>query len=353
MKKFISFICGYHNTLYLLDKISNYHLGPCFAMIELWYDVEMVILGDKVKVEDDPHFDPRIRVRYVYTIWQALSYIWQERNAIIYSNTFSIPSLLIWLMGKRTIFFSHDPVFPTKYSSRYHIKKYFVKFCYRFFSKIRVINVYEKELLKKEGFGEKGVIIPLVISTDNLSLKIKPTNNVLLLGHIFPKKDPICILKALQIVIQHYPDILIYQVGNNADYRSPDGEEYKEIVEKLWLYNNMKLLGRRKESLRDLDLNTSIYVNSSLMEWQCLAVYDASLLGNALCLPYMSSFLWVLDENVRYHDLWDYQKLAENIIRYIEHPEEKQKIIKENQRRIVDNHNYDHVKSSIQKEFAL
>jgi Glycosyl transferases group 1 len=103
----------------------------------------------------------------------------------------------------------------------------------------------------------------------------------------------------------------------------------------------------------ELNLPTSIYINSSLQEGQCIAVYDAALLGNALCLPDISSFRGILDDNYLTHAVKYYEKLAENIIWYIEHREERESHIQANREWIHAHHNYEFINKRIQEEFNL
>lgn len=353
MKKFISIHVSWHTTLFLMDKQSHYYFWPCRAMQELGYDVEIWVLNGAVKVEDDPNYDKSMKVVYLNnSSFKLFSYLRKNKNALVYSQTFTVPTLLAWMFNKHAIFFSHDPVLPWKYSKFYHLKKARVKFCYKFYKKIRVINDYELELLEKEWIHNKWIKIPLVISFDNYKKTISDKPNVLMLWHVTPnKKNPDTMLHAMSLVVKKYPNTKIYQVWNYKDYFE-NGKTFEDLVNLYWLKDNINLLWRRKERLKELDLPTSIYINSSFMEWQCIAVYDASLLWNALCLPKMSSFLWILDGKLKYHDQNDYEQLAKNIIWYIEHPEEKERMIRDNQKRIMNNHNYDTIKKSIQESFS-
>jgi hypothetical protein len=206
-RKFIAFVV-YHPTLFLLDREAHYHFWPCMAMLELWYEVEMVGFTHGVKIENDPNYDPRIRIVYKNSTIASLWYIWKNRDAVVYINTFVLPSLLMWMVTKKSIFFGHESVFASEYSPHYRLKRWIVKLCYPFFTKIRVINQHDKEWLKKEWFWEKGVVIPLVISEKNRKETIYPDANILMLWHIvFPKKDPMTMILALEIVIKKYQNL--------------------------------------------------------------------------------------------------------------------------------------------------
>lgn len=156
---------------------------------------------------------------------------------------------------------------------------------------------------------------------------------------------------ALKKVIEKFPNIKIYQVWDNIWSRNDDNKTFEDILIDFWIRENFILYGRRKESLKELELPTSVYINSSLQEGQCIAVYDAALLWNALCLPDISSFRGILDGNYRIHPVKDYEKLAENIIWYLEHREEREKHIRANRIWIHEHHNYEFIKKRIQEEF--
>jgi hypothetical protein len=115
-------------------------------MLELWYEVEMVGFTHGVKIENDPNYDPRIRIVYKNSTIASLWYIWKNRDAVVYINTFVLPSLLMWMVTKKSIFFGHESVFASEYSPHYRLKRWIVKLCYPFFTKIRVINQHDKEL---------------------------------------------------------------------------------------------------------------------------------------------------------------------------------------------------------------
>ena len=173
-----------------------------------------------------------------------------------------------------------------------------------------------------------------------------------MLWHILPKKWPETMLKALQIVLNKYSNIKIYQLWRYDEFISSRWLKFEEELKDLWMYDNF-ILYWPKNNLKDLNLPTSIYINSSLQEWQCLAVYDAILLGNAVCLPNISSFRWeILNWKTLLHEVWDYEKLAQNIICYIEHQKEKEEYILEWRKYIEEKLNYDYLKKTMQEKFT-
>jgi glycosyltransferase involved in cell wall biosynthesis len=61
----------------------------------------------------------------------------------------------------------------------------------------------------------------------------------------------------------------------------------------------------------------SILVNASSREGQCLSVYEGLLSGLAACLPRIPSFTLPFVDAALFHDVYDAQALAGNILRYM------------------------------------
>lgn len=322
-------------------------------MLELWYEAEIIALWIDIKIEDDPSYDSRIKITYVNGFFSALFSVWKNRDAIIYANSFILPSLLAWIIWRNTIFFSHDPVLPTKYSRFYFFKKIFVKFCYRFFTKIRVINDYEKQWLEDEGIKGKWVVIPLVVSME-VMLPPKWNDWLLMLWHLVPKKWINTILDALEIVKLKFPDFKVIQIGDLNLFSDEKWNWFEVTIKNRGLTDNFVLHSKVKKSLiPELVKDASIYINSSYMEWQCLAVYDAITLWFAVCLPNITSFQWVFPESALYHDPWDSKSLAENIITYLKNKDLREKHILINQKIIKSKYSYEYITRLIQKEFPI
>jgi hypothetical protein len=52
-----------------------------------------------------------------------------------------------------------------------------------------------------------------------------------MLGHIvFPKKDPETMILALKKVIEKFPNIKIYQVGDNIGSKNSEDKTFQEIL---------------------------------------------------------------------------------------------------------------------------
>lgn len=346
--KFITFIPGYSNATFNMLNDENYFIWPSIAMIEAWYEAEMILYKTNYDIsKEDPSYDNRIKLIYTKNPFFVIYYLLKNRNEIIYSNTLTILSLIIWIIWKKTIFMPHSlPI------SNNIIKKYVSIFFYLFFKKIRIINNYEKDLLVKNWI-KNWIKIPLVISETFLKNNIKNnTCNILIFWNITNIKDPITILKALKLVIYKYPEIKIEQIWNYKEF-AYKWKTYLELLEEYWLIKNFYLhwVLKQKEII-EKDFNTWIYLNSSLQEWQCLAVYESALMWNALCLPKITAFYWVFWENSLLHETWNFETLAKNIIFYIENPEIRKHHVENNQNFVLKNYSYENISKLIKKEFT-
>jgi glycosyltransferase involved in cell wall biosynthesis len=87
-----------------------------------------------------------------------------------------------------------------------------------------------------------------------------------------------------------------------------------------------------------------VYVNSSISEGQCLAVYEAAMAGLAVCLPRTISFTGTFKDRALFHEIGDTPALAHSMYVYAtdsamrdRHIESAQKYIREQYNRTVVN----------------
>jgi glycosyltransferase involved in cell wall biosynthesis len=192
-------------------------------------------------------------------------------------------------------------------------------FVYRFFKAIRLNNETERDfLLGQKTDPKKLFIIPLIVSQDvfKLTNQEEERKDLVYFGNITAKKNLLTILKAYELVKISKPDIKLNIIGNMWD---KNVEEYannsiykSDIIFHGYLPNEI-LVEKLNRNL--------IYLNSSIDEGQCVAVYDAALCGCALCLPNIMSFVDVYKNKALFHDVYDHKKLSENILFYINNPD--------------------------------
>lgn len=321
-KKFISIIWGYHRQIFTFPKEQHYHLLPLLAMLEEGYECEVCALDPEVRIEDDPQWDKRIRVFYSKNIWQYLAYLWRNRDAILYANSLTLRSLLVGMIGKRTVFIPQSCPLPEG-SFRRSVALFF----YRFFTKIRVMNEGEMAVLKKYGISQT-VAIPLSISSHFLREPIEENTTLLVLGNLTPIKRPFLFLEALKIVKKQIPDIRLRVIGEDR-MKKLSGISFAEKVQELALSENVEMLGfLPSERIPALAKDCAIYLNASISEGQCLAVYETVLMGLFPVLPDILAFQSVFSGKVPLYKSGDANNFAEKILWAFSHQKERIEAVK-------------------------
>ncbi|NRH20790.1 glycosyltransferase [Candidatus Gracilibacteria bacterium] len=341
-KKFISIIWGYHKQIFTFDRKENYHILPLEAMREEGFECEIFSIDSSVVIENDPNFIEGVKVIYYKSFIQYLLFLWKNRNSIIYSNSLTIKTLLVGLIGNNTIFHAHDQVIPIESKI---LKKWIVLFFYRFFSLIRVINPGESSLLSK--FGIKSKVVPLVIS-ENFFSENQARSDLVFIGNLYFDKNPEFLLFAMQLLIIKYPDIKLHIFGE--DRYKKNGKDFSCIVKDMGLSNNVIIHGfiPHGQLLKELSLRM-IYINTSISEGQCLTAYEAALSGCFLCLQDILAFPSVFNDNALYHST--YIELANNIEYIIENAATLRVSILNNQKMILSKYNYDYLKGETKNLF--
>lgn len=136
-------------------------------------------------------------------------------------------------------------------------------------------------------------------------------------GNVTAKKNLPTIFKAFELVKEKHPEIKLNIIGKIHD------EQFNLFIKDLELEKNIIIHGYlpQEENLNQILNKTLISLNSSLDEGQCVAVYDTALSGNVLCLPKIISFESVFKDKALFHDIYDHEKLAENILYFINNPD--------------------------------
>lgn len=342
-KKFISIIWWYHKQIFSFDAKQNYHMHPIEAMKEEWFDCEIFAIDNQVKIEDDPNFIAGTKVIYYKNIFQYFWYLWKNRKEIIYSNSLTIKTLIVGIIWKKTVFMPHDQALPWKDKK---IKRYIVEFLYKFFSIIRVINRQEEEILAEKNIAWK--VVPLSLSKKFLYTWNKELNNLVFVGNLISDKNPEILIEAMKQVFHKYPHTILNIYGE--DRYNFWWKNFNDLIQSNHLDKNIILHGFvSAEKLQKNIQKSYIYINTSLSEWQCLAVYEWALAWCILCLQNIISFPSVFWKNALYHNNAD--ELAKNIIYIIENPDKYQEIVKKNQKMILEKYNYEYIKQELKQLF--
>ncbi len=316
-KKVVSIIWGYHTHMYNLAPEENYHLHFLKVAKESGFKPYAIVKGSKENMENDPNFDKDIEVIDYKNIFQFLFLIikFSFQNTLFYVNSYEWQSFMVPFIAKKTIFMAHTQ--PKRQTEK---KQMIQNFVYRFFTAIRLNNDTEKDFLLEQGTDEKKLhVVPLVVSQSVFKLTntdIGTRKDLVYFGNVTEKKNLPTILKAFELVKEKYPEIKLNIIGKIHD------ESINEAIDKSVFKKDIVRYGFLPNSTLIDEMNRNlIYLNSSLDEGQCVAVYDAALCGCVLCLPNIMSFIGVFKDVALFHDIYDHEKLAENILFYVNNPD--------------------------------
>lgn len=299
-QKFISIIWWYHKQIFSFPKEQNYHMFPLELMKEKGYLCEIFAIRSQVKIEEDPNYIHGVKVIYYKNLFQYISYLFQNRGAIIYSNTITLKTLLVGMIWKKTVFYPHAYLFWNSF-----LKKKIVSFFYFYFTKIRVNNTEEKKVLDRIR-KDLWQIVPLNISSffykKDFSLSYKKWVFIWNLTEI---KNPLFVLDAIEFLQLKENDFQIYFIGE-------DRINFSWEVKRRNLEEHCILLWfQTPKQIQDIFSQTSFFINTSHSEWQCIASYEAALAWKQLFLPKSISFFSVFLDTALYHETP--LQLAQNI----------------------------------------
>lgn len=304
---------------------ENYHLHALKVAKDLGFKPYAIVKGNKENIQNDPHFDKDIEVIDYKNNFQFFFHVikFSFQNSLFYVNSYEWQSFIIPFLARRTIFMAHTQ--PKRQTSR---KQKIQNFVYKFFTTIRLNNEKEKQFLLQQNTPEKKLsVVPLVVSQD--VFKLTNTNSqrkdLVYFGNVTEKKNLPTIIKAFELVKSNHPEIKLHIIGTIYD------KNVEQIIQSSPFIQDIILHGFLPNEILVQELNkTLIYLNSSFDEGQCVAVYDAALSGCALCLPNIMSFEGVFKDSALFHDVMDYEKMAQNIIYYLNHPDIIEKFKKHN-----------------------
>lgn len=148
-----------------------------------------------------------------------------------------------------------------------------------------------KDELKKHGVKRKIEVVSNGVNAclfypENLK---KNGRRILHVGRISYEKNIDVLLKAFKIVIEKYPDAVLYIAGNG-----PDVDSLKELAKKLKIEKNINFLGNiEHEKLRQVYSGSDVFVTASTIETEGLVILEAMSCGmpvvgvNKLAMPYI------------------------------------------------------------------
>ena len=347
-KYLVSIIWGYSKRMYDFAIEENYHLHVLNIAKELGYIPVVIIKQEKGDIENDPNFDKNIKIINYKNLFNYFFQIikYSFKNSIFYVNSVEPQSLCIPFLARNTIFMGHThPVRQTKF------RQIIFNFSMKYFDKIRLNNTDEKQFLLNQGIDKNKLkVVPLAISNRiyQFNNNYKHRKDIVYFGNVTLKKNLKTILKAFKIVLEEDKNLKLHIIGATLDSNS------QKLLINLNIINNVIIHGFI--SLKELSIilnNFKIYINSSYDEGQCVAVYNASLSGCALCLPNIMSFRGVFKNKALFHEVNDYKKLAENIIFYLDNPQIASEYNKLCREMIIKNYNYQKISEDMKELFTF
>lgn len=342
-KKFISVIWWYHKQIFSFHQEQNYHMIPFQVMMDEWYECELFAINSQVNIQEDPNFVDGITIIYYKNIFSYIYYLLKNQKHIIYSNTITLKTLLVWMIWKKTVFYPHSYPFGAS-----KLKWKVIRFFYKYFSKIRVNNTdefHEIEIIKRW----LAFRCPLSIS-DTFSLNIDNSvrQNMTWIWNITDIKNPKILLETMSILKNKNIHVVLQIVWE--DRYDEWWKNFQKLIFDYNLNEYINLLWVKSHwEIKEILSNSLLYINTSKSEWQCLAVYEAALAGNILCLQNIMAFPSVFWDNALYHNSpFD---LAENIISILDNPLCFNSMIHNNMDMILKNYWYEENKKMLKELF--
>ncbi len=312
-------------------------------MKEEGYECEIFAIDARVRIEDDPNLVSWVRIIYYTNFLNYLFYLWKNRKALIYSNSLTIKTLLVGIIGKYSVFMPHDQALPLESKK---LKRIVTLFFYKFFSSIRVVNAWEQSLL--HSWSIKSEILPISISEQFYKKNETPRDGLVFVGNLYYDKNPEFLIETMKILEKKWDKNILHIYGE--DRYNKNSKNFSDLVKEAWLESKIQIHGfvPHNELAGEL-AKRKIYINTSLSEGQCLTAYEAAYAGCALCLQNILAFPSVFHENAHYHETP--LDLAQNILRILEDPIREEKSILQNQAMIRDEYNYTFLKKKMRSYF--
>ena len=175
-------------------------------------------------------------------------------------------------------------------------------------------------------------ICPLVISKAFLDTSVNKREWGIFIGNLSSAKNPFFLLEACLLLQKKNIKFHINIIWEDRIWFYHQIKKYhlEDYLSILWFIPHNSI----KEYLR----NAEILINTSLGEWQCIAVYEWALSGCVLCVPNILSFPSVFWENALYHN--SVEELSDNVILYLKDKEIFEQKIIANQNMILSEYNY-------------
>ncbi len=188
----------------------------------------------------------------------------------------------------------------------------------------KIYSYYDSSItskVRKLPFGaDENIFVPAE-STQNEKQPV-----LINIANAVPVKSHETLFKALKIVSEKYPDVLMQCYGRQTPGEKNDKNNLEKLAEACGVTGNVKLNGFIDyENIPQVLNNSGIFVLSSLYESQNMAIIEAAFCG----LPVVATGVGAAKEITEHiAEPGDYKMLAEKIIYVIEnYKQEKQKAL--------------------------
>lgn len=331
-RKFIQVVPVYPLTLTFKE---DYFTWPAVMMREQGYECEFVTLSRKVSkggVESSAssaaHRDFEMvngfPVRRFSNFLALLWYVFRQ-DCVIHSHLRPyLPSLLAGLLPKRKVI----TPFTYELGSSFIIRQLSL-FLLRRFDRVVPISPYEGEVYLQHGFRKERVVwVPLAIDyglfsgarkeravAKKFGIREDASFTVVTVANFRYFKRVDVLLRAFAEVRKLVKDSQLVVVGD--DWLAQEGKpSIAEMVRELGLKGVVCTGYQPAEVVCKILKFADVFANTSSVESQCIAAYEAAASGLPLCLSDIPSFTGVFKGHALYHAYDDHSQLAGNLLRY-------------------------------------
>jgi glycosyltransferase involved in cell wall biosynthesis len=314
--KFIQIVPVYPLTITFRE---DYFTWPAAMMKEKGYDCEFLTLrkkGEK-KYEVINGFPLK---RFSNTLSLLFYVLRQDCLLHVYLRPYS-PSLFAGLLPKKKL------MTPITYElgSNSFVKWLSVMLMKRF-NRIIPITPYEEEIYRRHGI-KKLARIPLAVDYEMYSHPAKDADvekkfglsgnhfTIASVSNFRHVKRIDILLRAFKEVKNSVKDSRLVLIGDDwlAQEKKPT---VKQMVAELGLTDVLLTNYQPAEVISKILAYANVFANTSAIEAQCIAVYEAAASRIPLCLSNLPSFTSVFGDYALYHDTEDYVQLSKNILKY-------------------------------------
>jgi len=333
-RKFIEIIDWDINAS-LQHGVTNYFLGPCYAMADVGYTTELVCLVKDKKLKPFPIDEHKVKVIYLTSFLSYFTYLLKNRKNIIYANSRTFQTLCVPFFSKNSFFVSHGNPIPgvENFFLKRWIKISSYKLALSLFKGIRAISKAEFEILNNWLIGFNKVrYIPLVVDHKYYSQNLLPSKGIkkkynipshkkiILFFAVFsPRKRPEVLIQALSILKQKRNDFFV--IFSGPDYMKDEGKKtvYQQVQEEGLVQETLFTGKIEPDKIKEIFTITDIAVSTSAHEGAPVAIAEAAARGVGLCLSNIPGFREY--DYAFFHEIGDSKKLAQDLEKYLDNPQ--------------------------------